>query len=320
MRAKMERMCIERKITDCVVVEQGGGPRSGLIDDKVIACPPEGLRNALIGSAVKTSGRRGKHMYLVLTNQICVLFHFGMTGSFVFHGHNLPQCRPFKTSETWPPRFCKLELTFEDSSRIAFCDPRRLGKVRMCKLDELFEVPPISKLALDPVHDELDHKEVFELFQKTSSPIKALILDQERVFSGVGNWIADEVIYQAGLLPTKAANKLSFEEVKTLSDKISEVCRVAIECNGRDEEYPSHWLFHQRWRGRKAGGKMPDGSSIHFETVGGRTTAIVTPVKSNKKKPRKEIDITVEKDKSEVSMTSKRTQSKRRRNEDKEAS
>ena len=65
---------------------------------------------------------------------------------------------------------------------------------------------------------------------------------------------------------------------------------------------------------------MPDGRSIHFETVGGRTTAIVTPVKSNKKKPHKEIDITVEKDKSEVSMTNKRTQSKRRRNEGKEAS
>ena len=295
MRAKMETMCLQRKISDCVVIEQGGGPRSGLLDDKVISCPPESLRSALIGNAVKTTGRRGKHMYLVLTNQICVLFHLGMTGSFLFHGEHLPQCRPFKTSEVWPPRFCKLELAFEDSSRIAFCDPRRLGKVRMCKLDELFDVPPLSKLALDPIHDSINHEEMFEIFQKTSSPIKALILDQERAFSGVGNWIADEVIYQTGLHPSKPANKLTFKEVKALSDKITEVCRIAIDCNSRDAEYPSHWLFHQRWRGKKAGGTMPDGSSIHFETVGGRTSAIVTPASKIKKKPREDVGMTASK-------------------------
>ena len=313
MRAKMETMCIQRKITDCILIEQGGGPRSGLLDDKVISCPPESLRTALVGNSVKSTGRRGKHMYLVLSNQICVLFHLGMTGSFVFHGQNLPQCRPFKTSEVWPPRFCKLEFAFEDSSRIAFCDPRRLGKVRMCKLDELFVVPPLSKLALDPIHDRIDHDQMFEIFQKTSSPIKALILDQERAFSGVGNWIADEVIYQTGLHPSKAANKLTFKEVKALSDKINEVCRIAIECNGRDEEYPLHWLFHQRWRGKKSGGKMPDGSSIHFETVGGRTSAIVTPISKNKKKSRGDVEMTADKALKEVEVTEPVTSNKRRR-------
>jgi hypothetical protein len=31
---------------------------------------------------------------------------------------------------SWPPRFCKLELHFEDGTQLAFCDSRRFAKVR----------------------------------------------------------------------------------------------------------------------------------------------------------------------------------------------
>lgn len=219
-------------------------------------------------------------MYAMLSCGQAILFHFGMTGSFVIKGHSVPQYKSFKISDEWPPKFTKIELVFEGGTHIAFCDPRRLGKVRVKPFDELFTTPPLSTLASDPLADKLSHQEVYESFQKTASPVKALILSQDRVFCGVGNWVADEVLYQADIHPSRPSNKLKPEEVQKLQEKVVEVMSVAVDCMAKEEEYPAHWLFHQRWRSKKAGGKMEDGSAIHFETVGGRTTAVVTKKRS----------------------------------------
>jgi len=36
-----------------------------------------------------------------------------------------------------------------------------------------------------------------------------VLLDQGKLVCGVGNWVADEVLYQAGVLPSAACNTLS---------------------------------------------------------------------------------------------------------------
>jgi hypothetical protein len=82
--------------------------------------------------------------------------------------------------------------------------------------------------------------------------------------------------YQCDLHPSTSADRLTYDQVKLLTNKTKEICSIAIECNRREADYPEHWLFHQRWRGKKAGGKMADGSPIQFVTVGGRTSAVVT--------------------------------------------
>ena len=51
--------------------------------------------------------------------------------------------------EAWPPRFTKLELQFEAGNALAFCDPRRLGRLRL-RADPQNEEPWRS-LAPDPL-------------------------------------------------------------------------------------------------------------------------------------------------------------------------
>jgi formamidopyrimidine-DNA glycosylase len=104
-----------------------------------------------------------------------------------------------------------------------------------------------------------------------SAPIKALLLDQ-MLFCGVGNWIADEVLYQAGIAPQRPAGELSSDELNRLLASLSEVLQLAVEVGANAEKYPSSWLFHYRWGGAK-GHDTVDGNAIVRETVGGRTTA-----------------------------------------------
>ncbi len=53
-----------------------------------------------------------------------------LSGSFAVKGVENPSYKSFKLSECWPPNFTKLELEFEGNVKLAFADPRRLGRIR----------------------------------------------------------------------------------------------------------------------------------------------------------------------------------------------
>jgi len=120
-----------------------------------------------------------------------VLFHFGMTGAFSVKGVDAPQYKSFSVSGEWPPRFAKCEIWFQGGVRLAFSDPRRLGRV-LLRTDALNE-KPISELAADAYLNPPDFSEFCKLMSARNKPVKAVLLDQNMVVSGIGNWIADEV-------------------------------------------------------------------------------------------------------------------------------
>ena len=63
--------------------------------------------------------------------------------------------------------------------------------------------------------------------------LKGLLLDQGFA-AGVGNWIADEVLYQAKLDPRRPASSLDDREVGRLRSRLRSVIQRAVEV---DAEY-----------------------------------------------------------------------------------
>ncbi|CAN0261735.1 unnamed protein product, partial [Ectocarpus sp. 8 AP-2014] len=99
--------------------------------------------------------------------------------------------------------------------------------------------------------------------------------------SGVGNWVADEVCFQACVHPGAACNTLDPEQVAALHLRLLSVCREACEARADYTSFPKEWLFHHRWgKGKKSQGvpRVSSGHPIVFDVVGGRTTAIVPAV------------------------------------------
>ena len=74
-------------------------------------------------------------------------------------------------------------------------------------------------------------------------PIKALLLDQNRVFCGVGNWIADEACYKAGLHPASPSNTLSDRQIDAIYQAVIDVCTTAVGVDAESREFPEDWLF-----------------------------------------------------------------------------
>lgn len=61
-------------------------------------------------------------------------------------------------------------------------------------------VPPVSELGPDALLEPMTIDEFTESLTKKKIAIKTLLLDQSFI-AGIGNWIADEVLYQVNCLP-----------------------------------------------------------------------------------------------------------------------
>ena len=65
--------------------------------------------------------------------------------------------------------------------------------------------------------------------------------------SGIGNWVADEVLYQSRIHLSTPADKLSPEQVSKLVEAITYVLGTAVALDARNEDFPKDWLFHYRY-------------------------------------------------------------------------
>ncbi|KAG6006200.1 hypothetical protein E4U21_007239 [Claviceps maximensis] len=185
----------------------------------------------------------------------------------------------------WPPKFWKFHLTTHGKSatEVAFTDARRFGRVRLvdCPGADIRQHSPLKENGPDPVIDTERFTEDYlrGKMKARHVPIKALLLDQAMI-SGIGNWVADETLYQAKLHPEQYSDTFTDLEIQRLFESVRYVCQTAVDKLGDSDEFPSHWLFDHRWgKGDKgAARKLPNGEAISFITVGGRTSCFAPGV------------------------------------------
>jgi hypothetical protein len=86
-------------------------------------------------------------------------------------------------------------------------------------------------------------------------------------------------MYQAKLHPEQYSNTFSDEQIKRLHEAMMYVCDTAVEHLAESDKFPADWLMKYRWgKGKKDANKLPNGQTITFLKVGGRTSAIVASV------------------------------------------
>ncbi|CAM8964915.1 unnamed protein product [Rhodiola kirilowii] len=293
-RRAIQDHCIGKIIKRAVIAD----------DSKVIdSVSSVHFQASLLGKTLLSAHRKGKNMWIQLDSPPFPSFQFGMSGAIHIKGISVSKYKRsiVKDSDEWPSKYSKFLVELDDGLELSFTDPRRFAKVRL--LQDPVSVPPISELGPDAFLEPMNLDDFFNLLSKKKIAIKALLLDQKFI-SGIGNWIADEVLYQARIHPQQNACSLSKETCATLLQCIKKVIHHAVHVNADSSQFPLEWLFHFRW-GKKAGkviesaievgadssqypdkwifhfrekrlGKaFIDGKKIDFITAGGRTTAYV---------------------------------------------
>ncbi|MCB1120050.1 MAG: Fpg/Nei family DNA glycosylase [Verrucomicrobiae bacterium] len=220
-------------------------------------CDVEKLVLGLTGTKLVASETHGKQMLFRSDAEGWLGIHLGMTGELSF-------CeRP-----DYDKRYAHLVLQVE-TGFLVFEDFRQFGRVRF----NAGQDPPDwwSNLPIQVVDRRfsLSHFEGL-INRRKNSPLKPLLLLQE-LFPGIGNWMADEILWRARLAPGRKVNSLSQVERKALFDQCRWVTRKALEVVGDDwGDFPDSWLFNHRWQN---GGTCPKTKKpLKRETIGGRTT------------------------------------------------
>jgi formamidopyrimidine-DNA glycosylase len=275
VRQQLQKQMIGRKIKALEVDET----------DRILFAfaPIPDVRKALQGAKVTGTGRKGKYFWLELNRKPWPIFHLGMSGNVAILNPKLKKKAHQKVwggAKLWSEKdqslrerlwFCRLLLKCDQGFEMAFIDPRRFG--RMWLADDPWKHPRIQKLGFDPLIDFPSAKELGLKLKKRKKAIKAVLLDQS-LFAGIGNWLADEILYQARLSPHRLASELSPVQVKTLHKHILSVVKKAVAVQADYERFPKSWLFHERW-GKSKTAKTSRGQKIAHEEIGGRTTAWV---------------------------------------------
>ncbi|KAK7335999.1 hypothetical protein VNO80_28187 [Phaseolus coccineus] len=262
-RRAVEENCVGKKITKCTVAD----------DSKVIdGVSRSNFEASVIGKLIVAAHRKGKNMWLQLDSPPFPSFQFGMAGAIYIKGVAVTKYKrsAVKDEDEWPSKYSKFFIELDDGLELSFTDKRRFAKVRLLK--DPTSVPPISELGPDALFEPMTLEKFTESLHKRKTEIKALLLDQSYI-SGIGNWVADEVLYQARIHPRQAASSLSDASCSTLYKCIEEVIEKAVEVGADSSQYPNSWIFHSREK--KPDKAFVDGKKIDFITAGGRTTAYV---------------------------------------------
>lgn len=213
----------------------------------------EALAAALVGRRFVAARRRGKLMMLDTEDATVLGMRFGMSGRLLVDG-SAGVDRLLYGRAAADPRHHRFAVVFDDGGSLVVSDPRRLGGV---ELD-----PDESRLGPDALG--ISRPGLRAALAGARTPLKARLLDQAHI-AGVGNLIADEVLWRAGLSPLRPAGDLTPAELRRLHTQLVSGLEDLIERGG------SHTgdLMPER----KPGGLCPrDGRPLVRATVGGRTT------------------------------------------------
>ena len=210
------------------------------------------LRMGLRGATVTGTDRIGK-LLLLETDGPTLGLRFGMTGRLLFDGQG-PIEKLEYSSGRHDPAWIRFALRFTDGGLLQLEDPRRLGGVELA--------PEVGHLGVDALH--LKPAQLRLALAASRAPLKAWLLDQGHV-AGIGNLLADEMLWQAGLDPARPARSLDGPEVKRLHTHLRRTITKLMARGG------SHTGDLQIARQR--GATCPrDGAPLLRRTIGGRTT------------------------------------------------
>jgi formamidopyrimidine-DNA glycosylase len=238
------------------------GERVERVAPKAAARPLRGvdvalLRSSLTGTALRSSQAAGKQMLFRFGKEAWLGLHLGMSGELGL------QPADFK-----PGPHDKLVI-YTAKHALVYKDPRMFGRVR-------FSVGPAAPQWWSSIAPALTSREFTPgavaafLHRRARTAIKPVLLMQER-FPGVGNWMADEILWRAAIHPRRLAGSLGPAEIRALWRECRWVARQVLKIVGKEHRKPpSSWLFPHRWQ---EGGRCPrTGVLLRRAQVGGRTT------------------------------------------------
>lgn len=182
---------------------------------------PADLTARLLDVQVTGTGRRGKYLWLTLSDGSALVVHLGMSGQMLL-------------GPIADDRHLRIAALLDDGTALSFVDQRTFGGWQLTDLVDVdgSAVPqPVAHIARDPLDPRFDRDAVVTVLRRKHSEIKRQLLDQT-VVSGIGNIYADEALWRTKLNGVRLASSLPRARLGELLDAAAEVMTQALAQGG----------------------------------------------------------------------------------------
>ncbi len=175
----------------------------------------------LLDAHITGTDRRGKYLWLNLSDDTALVVHLGMSGQMLLG--DVPNTNHLR-----------IAALLDDGTTLSFVDQRTFGGWQLADVVEVdgSRVPePVAHIARDPLDPLFDREAVVTVLRRKHSEIKRQLLDQT-VVSGVGNIYADESLWRAKINGVRLAANLTRRQLGELLDAATDVMREALGQGG----------------------------------------------------------------------------------------
>ena len=171
----------------------------------------------LSGRRIEGVRRRAKYLLLDLDDGASWLVHLGMTGTMVV----LPADEPRRTHT-------HVVAALDDGRTLRFHDPRRFGLMRVGDPRKLAE---LAALGPEPLGDGFSAELLHAIARRRRRAVKSLLMDQQ-VVAGLGNIYVNEILFGAGIRPTRRTSRLTRADAERIVAETARVLGEAITLRG----------------------------------------------------------------------------------------
>ena len=177
---------------------------------------PADFTSVLVGRTFTEPRRRGKYLWLPVTDGDALLAHLGMSGQFRLERAGTPD-----VANT------RIRFRFADGDpELRFVDQRMFGGLSLSPGGA--ELPiEVAHIGLDPFDPGFDPGAVAARLRRKKTGIKRALLDQT-VISGIGNIYADEALWRAGVHYARATDTMTRSAALSVLRAATEVMAAAL--------------------------------------------------------------------------------------------
>ncbi|MFI9818521.1 bifunctional DNA-formamidopyrimidine glycosylase/DNA-(apurinic or apyrimidinic site) lyase [Saccharothrix variisporea] len=174
----------------------------------------------LTGRTMVRARRRGKYLWVDLSDGDALLAHLGMSGQMLVQPVGVPD-----------EKHLRVRVRFaDDGPELRFVDQRTFGGLALAELVEVdgTALPQsVAHIARDPMDPAFDLAAAVAALRRRRTEVKRALLDQTLV-SGVGNIYADEALWRSKLHGLRPTDKLTRPKAVELLGHATQVMHEAL--------------------------------------------------------------------------------------------
>ena len=173
-------------------------------------------------------GVHGKFLYILLTGGTNIWSTLGMTGKW----------------SREPSKYSRIQFSFNTGDDVYFDDIRNFGTVK-CVYGPAALCDRLNKLGPDMLAEDVSSDKFLECLRKKDAwNITKALMDQ-KVISGVGNYVKAESLWLAGINPLNTVSEITDGDLMLLNSAIKDVMRSSYKSGG------ATFLTHKNFSGEK---------------------------------------------------------------------